>query len=107
MNTPNKNAPAPPASKPAAQAPTKEAKKLTPEQAKAEKADRFKRVAGYRVNQIVKSLSLIGNCSNRLTYDYSNEQVEKLFGSIEKALTIAKSKYAEKAKDVKPEKIEL
>ena len=38
-------------------------------------------------------IRLLGNCSNKGNYDYSEEDVQKIFGTIEKELKAAKLKY--------------
>lgn len=57
------------------------------------KSDRFVRIAEARTNKIIDMIQLLGNCSNRATYDYSKEDVKKIFGAIENELRIAKSKF--------------
>ena len=60
---------------------------------KETKSERFKRVAGKRTNDILDKIRLLGNCSNKNTYEYSKEEVSKIFNEIEKNLKIAKLKY--------------
>lgn len=43
------------------------------------KRDRFVRLAESRVNKTLKDLDLIGNLSNRNNYDYSSDDVKKMF----------------------------
>lgn len=43
---------------------------------------RFEKVAGNRVNTILKTLDRLEKCANRNNYDYSTEDVQKM----EKAL---------------------
>lgn len=45
--------------------------------------DRFKYLAVYRTNQILKSLSILGNCSNRSAYEYTEEEINRIFAAIE------------------------
>lgn len=66
-----------------------------------EKADRFKRVAENRTNKIIDQIRLLGNCSNRSNYEYSEEDVKKIFSAIESELKETKLKYQTKAKNKK------
>jgi len=62
-----------------------------------EKTNRFKRVAENRTNRIIEQIRLLGNCANRSNYQYSEEEVEKIFLAIEKELKETKAKYKLKA----------
>lgn len=57
------------------------------------KSERFIRIAEARTNKILDMIQLLGNCSNRATYDYSKDDIKKIFGAIENELRIAKSKF--------------
>lgn len=57
------------------------------------KFDKFKRVAEYRTNKILHMLDLLGNCSNKNVYNYTDEQVKKIFSAIETQLVISKNKF--------------
>lgn len=61
-----------------------------------EKSERFKRVAESRTNRIIDQIRLLGNCSNRSNYEYTDEDVKKIFGVIESELKEAKMKYQAK-----------
>jgi hypothetical protein len=50
------------------------------------KRDRFKRIAETRTNKIIEMIRLLGNCSNRNVYDYSDDEVEKIFKVLENEL---------------------
>lgn len=47
-----------------------------------EKRKRFEKIAGNRVQFILDKLDLLGNCSNRSNYEYSEEDVKKMFSVI-------------------------
>jgi len=55
--------------------------------------ERFKRLAKQRGERILKYLQLLGNLSNRNNYDYSDEEVRKLFGAIEEELRSNRAKF--------------
>lgn len=57
------------------------------------KSDRFVRIAEARTNKILDMIQLLGNCANKSTYDYSKEDVKKIFNAIEEELRLAKSKF--------------
>ncbi|MEM5830608.1 MAG: hypothetical protein QXO40_00170 [Candidatus Aenigmatarchaeota archaeon] len=46
---------------------------------KSKKRERFLRTATRRVNYILRGLRLLRNCSNRYIYDYTEEDVKKIF----------------------------
>lgn len=58
-----------------------------------EKQERFVRIAENRTNKIIDMIKLLGNCSNKNNYSYSDQQVEKIFNAIEQELKKAKNKY--------------
>ena len=57
------------------------------------KRDRFEKVAAKRVEKILHYLDLLGNCSNRNNYEYTNTDVDKMFKEIQKALNNCKSRF--------------
>ena len=46
------------------------------------KREKFVRLAEARTNKIIDMLQLLGNCSNSSAYDYSQEDVDKIFSAI-------------------------
>lgn len=67
--------------------------------------EKFKRVASSRTQKIIDMIELLGNCSNQYVYEYSEEEVEKIFGAIETELKLVKEKY--KGKDKAKERFTL
>lgn len=57
------------------------------------KENRFKRLASQRTNSVLKKLKTLGNCSNRSVYSYSEEDIDKIFYELEKALIETKAKF--------------
>ncbi len=57
------------------------------------KRDRFKRLGAYRTNEVLKRLKVLGNCSNRSAYDYTEEEVTKIFAEIDRKLKEVKSQF--------------
>lgn len=46
--------------------------------------ERFIRIVERRVNIILKDLDSLGKCSNKRNYEYSDTDVKKIFGEIDK-----------------------
>ena len=61
-------------------------KNETPEQ-------RFKRVGEYRTKIILDKLRLLGNCSNRRIYRYSEKDISKIFAAIKKQTKEARTQF--------------
>lgn len=57
------------------------------------KKDKFVRIAEARTNKIIDMIRLLGNCSNTTSYEYSKEDVKKIFAAIEVELKTAKAKF--------------
>lgn len=57
------------------------------------KRERFEKVAAKRVEKILHYLDLLGNCSNRNNYEYTNIDVDKMFKEIQKRLNSCKSRF--------------
>ena len=57
------------------------------------KRDKFVRLAEARTNKIIDMLQLLGNCSNTSAYDYTQQDVDKIFAAIETELREAKKKF--------------
>lgn len=57
------------------------------------KKERFKRLATSRTTDVLKRLQVLSNCSNRSAYEYSEEEINKIFSTIEKSVRDSKSKF--------------
>ena len=55
--------------------------------------ERFKRIAAKRTNEILEKIRILGNCSNKSSYEYTKEEVNKIFSEIEKQLKLTKAKF--------------
>ena len=55
--------------------------------------DRFIRVAERRTRNILVGLVRLANCGNRAAYDYSEEDVKKIFNAIELQLEVTRSRF--------------
>ena len=55
--------------------------------------ERFKRLATQRTNLVLKRLKVLGNCSNRSAYDYTEEDIGKIFSEIERRIREVRAKF--------------
>ncbi len=58
------------------------------------KRERFVRLAEARTNKIIDMLQLLGNCSNTSVYEYTQKDIDQIFGAIELELREAKKKFS-------------
>jgi hypothetical protein len=58
-----------------------------------EDRDKFVRLATKRVNSALKAIQLIGNLSNRSNYDYTEEDVQKVFRALQDELSTCRKKF--------------
>ena len=70
---------------------------------KEDRATRFKRVARRRTENILNLLRILGNCSNKSTYQYTEEDVAKIFRAIDEQLRITKTRF----RSSRPQKFNL
>ena len=55
--------------------------------------DRFIRLATLRTNTVLKRLKVLGNCANRSVYDYTEDEINKIFAEIERTVKDTKAKF--------------
>lgn len=60
--------------------------------------DKFRRLAESRVNRALNDIRLIGNLSNRNNYDFTSEEVEKIFRALDSELKQVKARFLEGAR---------
>lgn len=60
---------------------------------KEDRAARFKRVARRRTENILNLLRILGNCANKSTYQYTEEDITKIFRAIDEQLRLTKMKF--------------
>ncbi len=58
-----------------------------------DKKEKFIQLAEARVTRAIKDVRLIGNLSNRNAYSYSEEDVRKIFRTLQRELDSAKSRF--------------
>lgn len=54
---------------------------------------RFQRSAALRTNQVLKRLKILGNCSSKSLYEYTKEDVERIFVAIDRRLNKTKVRF--------------
>jgi murein L,D-transpeptidase YafK len=57
------------------------------------KRERFVRIAESRTNKILNMIKILGNCSNKSSYEYTDKDVDKIFNAIELELREAKKRF--------------
>lgn len=55
--------------------------------------DRFKRLATARTNAVIQKLRVLGNCANRYSYEYTEEDIKKIFSAIEITLVEIRKRF--------------
>ncbi len=58
------------------------------------RSERFKRLATARTTAVLDKLRLLGNLSTKANYDYSEEEVNKIFSAIDSQLRTIKAKFS-------------
>lgn len=67
------------------------------------KQQNFKRIAENRTGKIVNLISKLHNLSNSSFYEYTDEQIDKMFDTIQKELDKQKEEFKRKGKNKKIE----
>ena len=62
------------------------------------KKDAFRRLATQRTNTVLNRLRVLGHCSNSQLYEYSQEDVKKIFRVIEAEVKATKAKFINSSK---------
>lgn len=57
------------------------------------KREAFKKLAERRTNAILDRIRILGNLANRSAYDYSENDIRRIFGAIEEELRGVKAKF--------------
>jgi len=60
------------------------------------KHEKFQRIASKRTNEVIDKIRILSNCSNKNTYSYSQDEINKIFRAIDQEIRAAKSKFAVK-----------
>lgn len=57
------------------------------------KRERFRRLATARTNAVLDKLRLLGNLSSTINYEYTEEEINKIFNTIESQLRVVKTRF--------------
>lgn len=60
------------------------------------KHELFLRLAKTRVEKVLKAFRILGNCANRSSYDYTEEEIDKIFITLMEALENTHLKFTAK-----------
>lgn len=61
--------------------------------AKEKKREKFVRLAEARTNKIIEMLRLLGNCSSKANYEYTDDDIRKIFSTIDKEVKNTKNRF--------------
>lgn len=56
--------------------------------------EKFRRLAIYRTNEVLEKIRILGNLSNKSNYDYTEDDVRKIFSEIEKQIRFIRSRFS-------------
>lgn len=62
------------------------------------KREAFRRLATQRTNAVLNRLRILGHCSDSQRYEYTDEDVRKIFRTIESELKAVKAKFTNSSK---------
>lgn len=60
---------------------------------RARKREAFRKLAEKRTNAILEKVRILGNLANRSAYEYSEDEVRKIFSAIDEELRATKAKF--------------
>ncbi len=58
-----------------------------------DKGDRFKRLAEKRTIKVLNEIRVLSNLSNKGLYEYTPDQVRKIFGTIKESIANAEARF--------------
>ena len=58
-----------------------------------DREEKFLELAETRVNRVLEGMRLIGNLSNKRNYDYTDDQIKKIFSALDDQLKDLKNKF--------------
>jgi len=60
---------------------------------KETKTETFRRLAAKRTNAVIDKLRVLGHCANPWLYEYSEQDVKRMFKAIDNELRAVKAKF--------------
>lgn len=61
--------------------------------------EKFVDLANKRVNRTLKCIKLIGNLSNRSNYQYTEQDVEKIFDALQSEIKVCRNRFRSNGKE--------
>lgn len=65
------------------------------------KRNNFQRLAQIRTEAILEKIRILGNCANRSSYEYTEEEINRIFSAIDEQLKTVKAKFKNTRKKFK------
>lgn len=65
------------------------------------KAEKFKRIASKRTQNVLDAIRKLGNCSNKAVYEYRSDDITKIFNAIDKELKRIRTSFNPRANESK------
>lgn len=62
----------------------------------ASKRERFLKVAEARTQAVIQRIKILNNCSNKNLYEYSQDEVDRIFKAIQDQINQAKANFVTK-----------
>jgi len=59
------------------------------------KAERFRRISERRAKAVLRALNILSRCSNRSGYEYSQDQVARIFSALQERLDFVQTRFSE------------
>ncbi len=63
-------------------------------ESQSKKRDTFLRLAEKRTNEVLNRIRILSNCSNRYAYDYTEEDIKRIFSAIDQELKTARARFS-------------
>lgn len=63
------------------------------------KHEKFERLASKRTESVLKKLDVLANCSNKSNYEYSEDDVERIFSAIEEKVEQVEREFEQKIRE--------
>jgi hypothetical protein len=60
---------------------------------RSEDRAKFVRLATKRVSSALKAIQLIGNLSNKSNYDYTDDDVQRIFKALQEEINVSRRKF--------------
>jgi len=65
------------------------------------KRDRFKNVAGKRVQKMLDTIDSLAKCANKNNYEYGEEDISKMMRAVKEKVKLLEMAYTSKTKSTK------